>query len=41
MTEPLRQPLIGDEEFEAMFGTGPTDVASAFGRVNLIGEHTD
>jgi galactokinase len=40
LTEPP-QSFIGDEEFEQLFGTGPAEVASAFGRVNLIGEHTD
>ncbi len=29
------------ERFEAVFGTAPTFIASAPGRVNLIGEHTD
>ncbi len=29
------------ERFEAVFGTPPTFIASAPGRVNLIGEHTD
>jgi galactokinase len=35
------QPFIGDEEFEQLFGTGPAHAATACGRVNLIGEHTD
>lgn len=29
------------EKFEEVFGTAPTFIASAPGRVNLIGEHTD
>lgn len=40
MSEAL-QPFIGEEEFEQLFGTGPAVAASAPGRVNLIGEHTD
>jgi galactokinase len=36
-----RRPTIAPEEFTRLFGVLPTVEAEAFGRVNLIGEHTD
>jgi galactokinase len=36
-----RVPVIGAEQFAALFGIAPVVVSSAHGRVNLIGEHTD
>jgi galactokinase len=43
MMVPSRSELIARavEDFEARFGCSPTVVASAPGRVNLLGEHTD
>ncbi len=35
------RPAIADAEFRRLFGGAPTVRAEAFGRVNLIGEHTD
>lgn len=40
MTE-IVQPHIGEQTFAAVFGREPAASAWAFGRVNLIGEHTD
>jgi galactokinase len=37
----IAQPHIDEQTFAAVFGTAPTASAWAFGRVNLIGEHTD
>ncbi len=37
----LPLPVIGDSQFAELFGIAPMVVASAHGRVNLIGEHTD
>jgi galactokinase len=36
-----RRPVIDAEEFKTLFGVPPAAHAEAFGRVNLIGEHTD
>jgi galactokinase len=36
-----RRPTIAAAEFTRLFGAAPTVEAEAFGRVNLIGEHTD
>jgi galactokinase len=36
-----RRPVIDAEEFGTLFGAPPAALAEAFGRVNLIGEHTD
>jgi galactokinase len=41
MSEHRRRPLIADDEFRALFGVASAAQAEAFGRVNLIGEHTD
>ena len=41
MSEHRRRPLIADDEFRALFGVASAARAEAFGRVNLIGEHTD
>ena len=41
MPEHRRRPVITSEEFTALFGVPHTAHAEAFGRVNLIGEHTD
>ena len=35
------QPHIAEQTFAAVFGGEPAASAWAFGRVNLIGEHTD
>jgi galactokinase len=35
------RPTIERSEFETLFGVVPVSAAEAFGRVNLIGEHTD
>jgi galactokinase len=37
----IAQPYIDEHTFAAVFGTEPAASAWAFGRVNLIGEHTD
>lgn len=34
-------PRIDDQTFREIFGAGPRAAAHAFGRVNLVGEHTD
>jgi galactokinase len=36
-----RRPVIAADEFRTLFGVDPTAGTEAFGRVNLIGEHTD
>jgi galactokinase len=36
-----RRPVIAADEFRALFGVDPAAGTEAFGRVNLIGEHTD
>ncbi len=36
-----RRPVIAADEFRALFGVDPAAETEAFGRVNLIGEHTD
>ena len=41
MPEHRRRPVITGDEFTALFGVPHTAHAEAFGRVNLIGEHTD
>jgi galactokinase len=41
MSEHRRRPLIAGDEFRALFGVAVAAQAEAFGRVNLIGEHTD
>jgi galactokinase len=41
LTEASRIPAIGAQQFAARFGHSPEAEAHAFGRVNLIGEHTD
>ena len=41
MPEHRRRPVITSDEFTALFGVPHTAHAEAFGRVNLIGEHTD
>jgi galactokinase len=41
MSEHRRRPVIAGDEFSALFGVAVGAQAEAFGRVNLIGEHTD
>jgi galactokinase len=41
MSEGRVRPAISGAEFRALFGVEPAAHAEAFGRVNLIGEHTD
>ena len=41
MSEHRRRPTIDSAEFSALFGVAYSAQAEAFGRVNLIGEHTD
>jgi galactokinase len=41
MSEPRRRPVIAADDFRALFGVDYAARAEAFGRVNLIGEHTD
>jgi galactokinase len=41
MSEHRRRPSIAGDEFKALFGVAVAARAEAFGRVNLIGEHTD
>jgi galactokinase len=41
MSEHRRRPAIDVGEFTALFGVAYTAQTEAFGRVNLIGEHTD
>lgn len=41
MSEDRVHPAISGAEFRALFGVEPAAHAEAFGRVNLIGEHTD
>jgi galactokinase len=41
MSEHRVRPRISSDEFRTLFGGEPAAQAEAFGRVNLIGEHTD
>jgi galactokinase len=41
MSEHRLRPVIAGTEFRALFGVEHSALAEAFGRVNLIGEHTD
>jgi galactokinase len=41
MSEHRRRPVIAADDFKSLFGVEYAAHAEAFGRVNLIGEHTD